>query len=138
MGYRYYDTHNIEFSTGFPFGHGLSYTTFGYSSLQVTVHHNQATVEFELTNSGATAGAEVAQLYLGFPTSAGEPPKQLKGFLKQHLLPGESGQLAYQLTERDFSVWSSSKHAWQMAEGEFAVYIGSSSRDIRLTGSIQI
>jgi hypothetical protein len=76
VGYRWHDAHNSP--PAFPFGHGLSYTTFGYSNLTATA----SGVSFTLTNTGSVAGAEVAQLYLGFPASAGEPPQQLKGFQK--------------------------------------------------------
>jgi beta-glucosidase len=132
IGYRYYDAHNIQFSTGFPFGHGLSFTQFSYSSLEIT----STSVSLKLRNTGSTAGAEVAQLYLGFPSSAGEPPKQLKGFTKEYLEAGQSTVALFELTKRDFSIWSTEQHAWTPVSGEFQVFVGSSSRDIRLVGSI--
>jgi beta-glucosidase len=132
VGYRYYDAHKISFTTGFPFGHGLSYTTWGYANLEIT----PASVSFKLSNTGRVDGAEVAQLYLGFPTAAGEPPKQLKGFVKQPLAAGASAEVLFELTERDFSIWSTEAHAWEPVPGLFQVFVGSSSRDLRLTGEI--
>lgn len=133
VGYRYYDAHNIKFTTGFPFGHGLSYTTFEYSGLSIAKHE----VSFIVKNSGALSGAEVSQLYLGFPQSAGEPPLQLKGFHKTKVLAaGQSEKVTLQLKPRDFSIWDVTKHAWSIVEGSFKVKVGSSSRDIRLSGEV--
>ena len=81
VGYRYYDAHGLQFDTGFPFGHGLSYSAFGYTDIAAS----KDGVSFTLTNTGKVAGAEVAQLYLSFPAAAGEPPKNLKGFKKVRL-----------------------------------------------------
>ena len=124
IGYRWYDAHNVSFTTGFPFGHGLSFTEFGYSSLEVAV--GGAAVAFRLTNTGTTAGSEVAQLYLGFPAAAGEPPKQLRGFAKRWLAAGESAVVRFALSARDFSIWNSAQHAWTPVRGEFRVLLGSS------------
>lgn len=133
VGYRYYDAHNIQFTTGFPFGHGLSYTTFEYSGLSIAKHE----VSFTVKNSGAVSGAEVSQLYLGFPQSAGEPRLQLKGFHKTKILAaGQSEKVTLQLKPRDFSIWDATKHAWSIVEGSFRVKVGSSSRDIRLSAEV--
>jgi len=131
VGYRYYEAKQIPFESGFPFGHGLSYTTFKYQGLKI----NGLSVSFEVINAGSMAGAEVPQLYLGFPASAGEPPKQLKGFKKVLLQPQQSNVVTLQLTERDLSIWDTSKHAFTVVKGDFQVRIGASSRDIRLSGS---
>jgi len=132
VGYRYYDAHSIKFTTGFPFGHGLSYTTFAYSDLSIS----NMKVTFTVRNAGEVPGAEVAQLYLGFPSSAGEPPQQLKGFKKTRLLsPGESERMEIQLRPRDFSIWDTTQHGWSLVEGSFMVKVGSSSRDMRLQSS---
>mmetsp|Transcript_5858 Transcript_5858/g.15611 ORF Transcript_5858/g.15611 Transcript_5858/m.15611 type:complete len:744 (-) Transcript_5858:180-2411(-) len=129
VGYRYYDAHNIKFTTGFPFGHGLSYTTFAYSDLII----GSMKVSFTVRNSGQLPGAEVSQLYLGFPASAGEPPLQLKAFKKTRLLsPGESERMELQLKQRDFSIWDTELHSWRLIGGSFVVKVGSSSRDVRL------
>ena len=84
------------------------------------------------------AGAEVAQLYLGFPASAGEPPKQLKGLKKLTLSPGEKQTVTFALKDRDLSVWDIVTHDWKKASGSFAVYVGASSRDIRQTGKMTV
>lgn len=132
IGYRYYDAKGISFSTGFPFGHGLSYTTFEYSNLFIS---DIGLVTFQVANTGGVAGAEVAQLYLGFPQEAGEAPWQLKGFAKTSVLsPGDVEEVAFQLVGRDLSIWDADVHAWKQVFGDFKVKIGSSSRDVRLEG----
>ena len=134
VGYRYYDAHKIAFTTGFPFGHGLSYTSFGYKSAAVAVADSQApSISFTLSNTGKVSGAEVAQLYLAFPAAAGEPPKQLKGFEKVLLQPGDSKTVTFNLSFTDLSIWDVSKKSWSVVKGEYTAFIGSSSRDIRLT-----
>ena len=132
VGYRYYDQMNIDFTTGFPFGHGLSYTTFSYSKLKIKSNSVSCTI----TNTGSVAGAEVVQLYLSFPTSANEPPNQLKGFQKVMLGPGEQRGVVFPLTPRHFSIWNSEHHMWTEVAGRFGVHMGSSSRDVRLSGTI--
>lgn len=135
VGYRYYDAHKIQFTTGFPFGHGLSYTTFEYSDIKATAAEVSVTVK----NSGSVAGAEVAQLYLAFPSAAGEPPLQLKGFQKtKALAAGESATVSFDVTSLDKSVWDSASGSFQEVKGEFGVSVGSSSRDIRLTASFTV
>lgn len=131
IGYRYYDTHGIQFSTGFPFGHGLSYTTFKYQDLVL----DQSRVSFVVINEGKVAGSEVAQLYIAYPASAGEPPSQLRNFHKTGVLePGHSLKITFRLTPRDISIWDKARHAWTPVVGQFTVMVGSSSRDIRLRG----
>src|SRR3954447_25377014 len=95
MGYRWYDQSNV--APQFPFGHGLSYTTFGYSNLTVSAvsPSGQATIEMDVRNTGSRVGTEIVQLYLGFPGLAGEPPKQLKGFKKVFLVPGSSKHVIF-------------------------------------------
>jgi beta-glucosidase len=131
VGYRYYDAHNISFSTGFPFGHGLSYTSFAYSNLAVAADGKSVTADIK--NTGAVAGAEVAQMYLGFPRSAGEPPKVLRGFEKVALAAGETKTATFPLDAQSTSIWDASAHDWAQVHGDFTVLVGSSSRDIRLT-----
>lgn len=132
VGYRYYDAHNLE--PAFPFGHGLSYTTFTYANLKAS----QQEVSFTLTNSGTRDGVEVPQLYLGFPNSAGEPPCQLKGFTRVHLSKGQSKQVTLPLNDRAVSIWDTEAGAWSVQPGAFKVFVGSSSRDVRLTGSFEV
>jgi len=133
VGYRAYDALGIKFTTGFPFGHGLSYTSFNYSDLNIT----DGMVTFTVENSGEVAGAEVAQLYLGFPPiDLGEPVLQLKGFKKTRILSaGEREHVRLKLRRRDLSAWDSTYHAWVLVQGTFVVKVGSSSRDIRVEGT---
>ena len=111
----------------------MSYTTFDFSDIKAT----QDSVSLTVTNNGTVRGAEVAQLYLGYPPSAGEPPKVLRGFSKVELQPGASKTVTIALTPRSFSVWSAESHAWVGVSGKFEVMVGSSSRDIRLTATIE-
>ena len=111
---------------------GLQYTTFEYADVKTAGR----TVSFELKNSGAVAGAEVPQLYLKFPDSVGEPPKQLKGFSKVALSPGASTTVSFELDDRSFSIWDVTVHAWTVVPGPFGVMVGSSVDDIRLTTTI--
>ena len=92
-----------------------------------------AFVDFSIENTGALAGAEVAQLYLGFPEASGEPPRQLKSFTKVFLEPKQSTQVRFTLTKRDVSTWDESSRAWVASQGDFQVFVGASSRDVRLT-----
>ncbi len=139
IGYRWYDANTVD--PKFPFGHGLSFTTFGYSALSVeksSVVGQVAVVSVNITNTGSRAGAEVVQLYLGFPGSTGEPPKQLKGFQKTYLQPGQTLTASFTLLTRDVSTWDVVSHSFQLARGEFAVLVGASSREIRLMSSFSL
>lgn len=98
-----------------------------------------ATVTAKITNSGGVTGAEVAQLYIGLPSSApAAPPKQLRGFTKLSLAPGASGTATFNLRRKDLSYWDIAKQNWVVPSGSFAVSVGASSRDIRLTGTITV
>jgi len=132
MGYRWYDAKNVM--PAFPFGHGLSYTTFGYYNLRVT----GMKVMFDVKNLGSRAGAEVAQLYLGFPASAGEPPQVLRNFQKVQLPAGQTQTITFTLTNADVSIWNVARHNWAVVTGSFGVFVGSSSRDIRLKGTLTV
>jgi len=137
VGYRWYDARDQE--PLFPFGYGLSYTTFRYSELKIERGGDeQATVKVRVTNTGAREGSEVVQLYLGSPAAAEEPPKQLKGFEKILLKPGETKIVAMKLDRDSFAAWDSDDHAWRVYPGTYSVMVGSSSRDIRLKGSFTI
>lgn len=93
-------------------------------------------IRTRLHNSGGVAGAEVAQLYIGFPDSAPwTPPKQLRGFQKLSLQPKQSGMVTFELTRRDLSYWDTQTQKWVLPSGTFRVYVGSSSRDIRQQGT---
>lgn len=134
VGYRWYNAHGVK--PAFPFGHGLSYTTFIYDVLEI--NPDDRTVSCVVFNSGERPGSEVPQLYLSFPSSAGEPPKQLKGFQRITLEPGQTANVKFMLDDRSFSIWDVSKHDWSVVFGEFDVMVGASVEDIRLTGKLSI
>jgi beta-glucosidase len=136
VGYRWMDATNT--TPLFPFGHGLSYTTFSYSNLEVMGQvspSSNATVQVTVCNAGQVGGAEVAQLYLQYPDEAQEPPQLLKGFAKVVLGPGACAPVDFLLTQSDMSVYLG---AWQLVPGAYGVRVGSSSRDIRATGTLQV
>lgn len=137
MGYRYFDS--LDIKPLFPFGYGLSYTTFDYANLNINPADISAdgtvTISVDVTNSGTRPGAEVAQLYLGFPPESSEPPSQLKGFQKVFLQPGETRRVSFTVAPQDFSFWSAGLGQWVAYPGSYQVMVGSSSRDIRLRGN---
>ncbi len=136
VGYRWYDRQSIQ--PLFPFGHGLSYTRFEYSQLAVKRRGDGVDVAVTLRNAGSRRGAEVAQAYIG-PPAGGEvdcAPKSLAGFERVEIEPGRSRQVAIHIGPRALSYWSTASHDWVMLEGSRPIYLGSSSRDIRLHGTI--
>src|SRR3954469_9661981 len=130
VGYRWYDAKHI--TPLFPFGFGLSYTTFRYGHLRVRPTARGAVVRFTVTNTGSMSGAEVAQLYLSSPPGAHEPPKQLKRYAKVMLLPGRSTTVRLTLDRRAFSYWSTAGHAWRVAPGCYIIRAGGSPRSLPL------
>ncbi|EEF60204.1 glycoside hydrolase family 3 domain protein [Pedosphaera parvula Ellin514] len=138
VGYRWYDASNA--SPQFPFGHGLSYTTFTYSNLAISAVNpsGQVTIGLDVQNFGNRNGAEVVQLYLGFPPGAGEPPRQLKAFRKVPVSSGGSTHVSFTLIWEDLACWDPIAHQWVVPPGTFQVMVGASSRDIRLAGSFAI
>ncbi len=135
VGYRWFDTKKIE--PLFPFGHGLSYTTFKYSDLKVQkgAGNSVATVSVTITNTGKRAGKEVVQLYLQDPKcTVKRPEKELKGFRKIDLKPGESKKVTFALTKRDLAFYDVKSKTWVAEKGDYNVLVGSSSRDIRQKG----
>jgi len=138
MGYRWYQAKNI--TPLFPFGFGLSYTTFSFSGLSVSPldSHGKATITATVTNTGSKQGADVAQLYIGDPASAGEPPLQLKGFQRVDLAPGVSKQVSFPVTLRDLSTWSDSAKDWTAATGTYTVKVGDSSSSPQLSGNLNV
>jgi beta-glucosidase len=135
VGYRWYDAENKE--PLFPFGFGLSYTTFSYSQLKVT-SGKSVEVSFSVKNTGMRAGAEVAQVYLGLPASAGEPPKRLVAWEKVQLDPGQSRSVALALEPQFISVFNVEKNAWEILPGDYLVSAGGSSRQTPLTAPLHL
>src|SRR5580693_8679151 len=133
VGYRYYDTHGQ--TPLFPFGYGLSYTSFAYSNLRVTPAQGGATAQVTITNTGHATGAEVAQLYLTDPAAAGEPPYQLKGFQKITLAAGQSQRLTFRITRQDMSYYQTSSSSWVAAPGWYRLSFGSNERDLSLSAT---
>lgn len=138
VGYRYFDTYKVE--PQFPFGYGLSYTTFKYTGMVIQKDANQhATVKLIVTNTGKTAGAEVVELYVKEQHPAVErPDKELKAFQKVFLQPGESKQVSLSLDKRSFSYYDDKTNAWVADAGSYDLLVGSSSRDIRLMHTVTL
>ncbi|KAF2004117.1 glycoside hydrolase family 3 protein [Amniculicola lignicola CBS 123094] len=160
IDYRYFDANNI--SVRYEFGYGLSYTTFEISNVQSTPLQTNITasppslpiepggnpalwapiynVSITLSNTGPYAGAAVPQLYLGFPSStpSGTPPKQLRGFEKVYLERNETQTVTFELMRRDLSYWDVVSQEWVIPAGEFSMFVGMSSRDIRVTGRVTV
>jgi beta-glucosidase len=137
VGYRYYDTYKV--APQFAFGHGLSYTTFEYGKLTVKPAAQRATVTLTVRNTGKVAGAEVVQLYVhDVKSSVKRPEKELKGFEKVFLKPGETKTVTMQLPADAFKYYDEAKKQWVLEPGQFEVLVGSSSRDIRQKGSLTL
>jgi beta-glucosidase len=159
IDYKYFNKYNI--TPRYEFGYGLSYTTFNYST-QVTVSPNTtalsdsyatgalaiggredlwdivATVSSSISNTGGIAGAEVAQLYVKFPDVAGEPVRQLRGFEKVTVQPGENQDITFELKRRDLSVWDVAAQSWKIESGDYVFYVGASSRDLKAEATLMV
>ena len=130
VGYRYYD--KVKKEVRYPFGHGLSYTSFDYSDIKVS----GKTVSAKITNTGAVKGAEVVQLYISaYASPVHRPEKELKGFKKVELESGETKEVSFELSDRSFAIWND---GWKTYEGKYIVMLASSSRDIRLASEISV
>jgi beta-glucosidase len=137
VGYRGYDAREQEVS--YPFGHGLSYTSFGYTDLDITVDEQGVTVAATVTNTGSRAGKEVVQVYVSPPASAvARPVRELKAFAKVALAPGESRRVDLTLTTRDLSYFHPVQGRWVLEGGEYDVAVGASSRDLRLSATVTV
>lgn len=140
VGYRWYDARNLDVL--FPFGFGLSYTDFRLSNLRLSAESfrkgEQLNVQVDVTNIGKCAGAEVVQLYVGFDgrDTVGRPVRELRGFDKVFLNPGETKTVSICLDNRAFSYWEDRIGDWYAERGEYTVYVGTSSRDLPLTAKI--
>ena len=133
VGYKWYDAK--EKSVLFPFGYGLSYTSYNYSNLTVTPGKN-VRVSFTVTNTGGQAGAEIAEVYAALPQNAGEPPKRLVGWSKLKLNPGESKDVTIEIDPLYLSIFNVEKNAWQLISGDYAFLVGPSSQTLPLKESV--
>jgi beta-glucosidase len=134
QGYRWYDVHDKV--PLYPFGHGLSYTTFDYSNLSLTPGVGTMTIAFDVKNSGTVAGTEVPQVYVGAPDSPAVPMavKSLAGFERVSLAPGQRKHVTLAVAPRAFQYWDVETDDWATAWGKRTISVGSSSREIRLSG----
>jgi beta-glucosidase len=150
VGYRYFST--TEIPVAFPFGHGLSYTTFAYSKLRLGDEERNwqvdaaqlgdwdgIRVQCDIKNTGAVAGYEIAQLYIGAqPGAVYRPRRELRSFARIWLEPGETGSVVFELGSRAFAHWCSDSHGWQVEGGEYRIEVGASSADICLDGVVRL
>ena len=137
VGYRGYEKNGVK--PLFPFGFGLSYTTFDYSNINIVKDGKEFVVSFDVKNTGKVAGAEVAQVYVGDDEcSLVRPAKELKGFGKVMLQPGETKTVSVRLGDEAFRFYDPILRQWMVEPGVFTVHVGASSADIRLTGKLTV
>ena len=137
VGYRYFDSHDVE--PAFAFGHGLSYTSFDYSDLEVSAGDAGVEVTLRITNTGPVAGGEVVQLYVGDDESSlPRPAKELKAFDRVELEPGASTSVSFVLGDDAFSYYHPDRGGWFLEPGSFTIQVGSSSRDIRVRDRVEL
>lgn len=137
VGYRWYDARDAE--VRYPFGHGLSYTTFGYSDLSVAADASGITVRVTVTNTGDRAGREVVQVYTGLPASGVQrAPREIKAFANVALEAGESRQVEIAVRHEDLAYWDIRVDRWVVEPGAYSVEVGASSRDIRLSAVVEV
>jgi beta-glucosidase len=130
VGYKWFDAENKE--PLFPFGHGLSYTTFAYSGIKAAID----SVTFTVRNTGRRAGAEIAQVYAGLPAAAQEPPRRLVTWEKTQLAPGEAKTVTLAIDPKFLSVFDEQKDNWVLLAGQYKFFVGRSSRDTPLTATV--
>jgi beta-glucosidase len=135
VGYKWYDAEKK--TPLFPFGFGLSYTTFAYSGLKVKTGKT-TTVSFTIKNTGSRAGAEIAEVYAGLPSAAEEPPKRLVGFSKVQLAPGESKEVSVSIDPAYLSIFDEASEGWKLVPGEYSFMAGGSSRDLPLVQKVTL
>ena len=137
VGYRWYDARDV--AVAYPYGHCLTYTTFGYDEVSATVAGDEVEVSVRLTNTGSMAAAEVVQVYVRDPqASVLRPPRELKAFRKVRLEPGASETVRVTLGARDLSFWHPTLRRWVVEGGTFVIEVGASSRDIRGTATVEV
>ena len=135
VGYKWYDAEHKPVL--FPFGYGLSYTTFAYSNLKIT-RTPEVQVQFTVTNTGPIAGAEVAEIYAALPSATGEPPKRLVGWSKIQLNPGEQKDVSVKIDPLYLSIFNVDQNAWQLASGDYTLMVGGSSQNLPLKQSFRL
>jgi beta-glucosidase len=135
VGYKWYDAEKKPVL--FPFGYGLSYTSYSYSGLSVT-SENKVKVTFTVANTGARAGAEIAEVYTALPASAQEPPKRLVGWSKVKLEPGEKRTVTVEIEPKYLSIFDEAKDAWTLVPGEYTFLVGGSSQDLPLKATVNL
>jgi len=136
VGYRWYDQH--QQAPLFPFGHGLSYTSFAYSDLHLNKGENSVAVSVTVKNSGSRKGSDVVQVYVAAPEGAQEPPWQLKAFEKVSLEAGESKMVRIDVPLKRLAAWNDETHVWKLWKGAYAFKVGESSRKLLLQSSIEL
>jgi beta-glucosidase len=140
VGYRWYDSKGL--TPLFPFGYGLSYTSFKFSDLRVgpLAKGGTATVAATVTNTGSRSGADVAQLYVTDPAADGQPPRQLEGFQRVSLQPGQSTTVTFELTQQSLQYWDTSTNAWATSAGDYAIEVGDadSASSLPLSGTLSV
>jgi beta-glucosidase len=135
VGYKWYDAQNKPVL--FPFGHGLSYTTYAYSDLKIEPGKTPR-VSFTVKNAGDRAGAEVAEVYASLPAAASEPPKRLVGWSKVKLNPGESKGVTLEIEPKYLSIFNVEQNGWQLIPGEYTFMVGGSSQSLPLKQTARI
>ncbi len=141
-GYRHYGAAGIQ--PLFPFGYGLSYTSFRLGNLQLSpptgTSNGHVQVTVDVTNTGHRSGSQVVQLYVGDPSTSAspEPPHQLAGFAKVTLTPGETRHVVLHLTPRSFARWNTTTNGWEVPHGTYRLFVGTSSADLPLTASLRL
>lgn len=140
VGYKWFDAENKPVL--FPFGFGLSYTTYNYSDLEIVpdsqTGEGVTTVSFQVKNTGSRAGVEIAQVYVSLPPSAGEPPKRLVGWSRVALDPGETRKVKVTVDAKFLSVFDEATNGWKLIPGVYTFRVGSSSRDLALTTTMAV
>jgi beta-glucosidase len=136
VGYKWYDAQGLKVQ--FPFGYGLSYTTFGYGALQVEPGEKDVVVRFRVSNTGKHVGEEIAEIYASLPGSAGEPPKRLAGWSKVLLQPGESRDVSVHVDRQLLSVYDVKRGGWQLLPGEYGFMVGGSSSSLPLHENVKL
>jgi beta-glucosidase len=136
VGYKWYDAENK--AVLFPFGYGLSYTTYSYSDIKVNPGRETTTVSFVVKNTGSRAGNEIAEVYAALPVAAGEPPKRLAGWSKVSLNAGESREVSVSIESKYLSVYDANSGGWKLLPGAYTFMAGGSSQDLPLTRKVEL